>query len=380
LKILNVIDNIDEMTGAGSAERTRQLGCHLSDLGHDVTLLTTKYNLTPSNVASLGQVKLIAISCLSYRFYIPLPLFWIFNKAVKEVDVVHLVGHWSLLNAIVYLFVRLHKKPYVISPLGALPIFGRSTLLKRLYNFIAGISIIRKANICVVATLDELPALSSYGVDESAVEHIPNGINENDYLDSGISEEFSFLHKHPFILYIGRLNPIKGPDLLIEAFCRVKDSFPDIHLVYIGRETFEEGVLNSLKKTASEYSILERTHFLGWVSRDDKAAILHASLFLVIPSRQDAMSIVVLESGIVGKPVLITDQCGFDEVADVGGGKVVPATSDGIALGIKELLNHESDLSSMGLNLKKLVQNNFLWSSTAKKYSSIFAQAIKNNM
>jgi len=380
VKVLNVIENIDEMTGGGASERTRQLSVHLSKLGHDVTILTTNYNLSASNIASIGTAKLIAIPCLIKRFYVPLPWFLTINKAVKNADIVHLVSHWTLINAIVYLFLRIHKKPYVINPLGSLPIFGRSSLLKKLYNFVVGYAIVRKANMCVVASRDELPALSSYGVDESLATHIPNGINEDDYLDCGISEKFSALDKYPFILFIGRLNPIKGPDLLLEAFCRVKNSFPDIHLVYIGRETFEEGTLNSLKKTASECSILDRTHFLGWVSREDKAAILHASLLLVIPSRQDAMSIVVMESGIVGKPVLITDQCGFDEVADIGGGLVVPATINGIALGIKELLSKESDLKSMGLNLKNLVQNNFLWSSTAKQYASIFDQVIKNNI
>lgn len=380
MKILNVIDNIDERTGAGAAERTRQLGSHLSELGHEVTLLTTKFNLSPSNIASLGNVKLIAIACLFYRYYVPLPLFWKFNKAVKDADVVHLVSHWSILNAIVYMFIRIHNKPYIISPLGALPIFGRSSLKKKLYNFVVGITIIRKASICIVATLDELTALSSYGVDDSLVAHIPNGINEDDYLNNTISEEFSFLNKHQYILYIGRLNPIKGPDILLEAFARVRDHFPDVHLVFIGRETFEEGMLDLLNKSASEFSILDRTHFLGWVSREDKAAILHDSLFLAIPSRKDAMSIVVLEAGIVGKPVLITDQCGFDEVANVGGGLVVKASISGIALGIEKLLGSKSDLSSMGLNLKKLVQKNFMWSSTAKQYSTIFNNVFKNHV
>jgi len=380
LKILNVIENIDEMTGGGATERTRQLSFHLSNLGHDVTVLATNYNLSASNIASLGAAKLIAIPCLIKRFYVPLPLFWTINKAVKNADIVHLVSHWTIINVIVYVLLRIHKKPYVITPLGALPIFGRSSLLKRLYNFAVGIAIVRKADICVVATRDELPALSSYGVDESSVVHIPNGINEYDYFikgDSSISEEVGVLVKSPFILFIGRLNHIKGPDLLLKAFCMVKDSFPDIHLVYIGPD---EGMLSSLQKTASEFSLIERTHFLGWVSREQKAVILHNSLLLAIPSRQDAMSIVVLESGISGKPVVITDQCGFDEVAQIGGGLVVPATIDGIALGLKELLGDESDLSSMGLNLQKLVKNDFLWLSSAKQYSFIFDQVIKRNM
>ena len=78
--------------------------------------------------------------------------------------------------------------------------------------------------------------------------------------------------------------------------------------------------------------------------------------------------------------MLITDQCGFDEVEQIGGGLVVPASIDGIAAGIKKLLDSKSDLRSMGLNLQKLVRNNFLWSTAAKKYASIFTKAIKNKI
>lgn len=377
MKILNVIKNIDEITGGGASERTRQLSYHFSKLGHEVTLLTTNHNLSALNDPSLGRVNIIAIPLIIQRFFVPLPFFLTINKAVKQADIVHLVSHWSIMNAIVYLFLRIHKKPYVVSPLGALPIFGRSISIKKLYNFIVGIDIIRKANICVVPTLDEMSALSSYGVDKSSVAHIPNGINEDDYSikdDSNVIEEVGIKDKYPFILFIGRHNHIKGPDLLMEAFCLVKDTFPNMHLVYIGPD---EGMLDALKKTASRYSVLERTHFLGWVSREQKSALLHRSMFLAIPSRQEAMSIVVLESGIVGKPVLITDQCGFDEVEQVGGGLVVPANVNGIASGIKKLLGPESNLSLMGLSLKKLVKSNYLWTSTAKQHISIFKQLIK---
>lgn len=379
MKILNVIKNVDEVTGGGATERTRKLSYHFYKLGHEVTLLTTNHNLSAHNDFSLGRIKIIYIPLIIKRFFVPLPFFFTINNAVKQADVVHLVSHWSLLNAIVYFFLRIHKKPYAVSPLGALPIFGRSVLIKKLYNFIVGTNIIRKANICVVPTIDEMTALSSYGVDKSSVIHIPNGINEDDYQikgDSSVIEEFG-IKDNPFILFIGRHNLIKGPDLLMEAFCMVKETFPNMHLVYIGPD---EGMLELLKETATRYSALKRTHFLGWVSREQKSALLHRSTFLAIPSRQEAMSIVVLESGIVGKPVLITDQCGFNQVEQIGGGIVVPANINGIASGIRKLLGPESNLRLMGLRLKKLVSSNYLWSTTAKQYVSIFNQLIKNKL
>ena len=61
MKILNVIENIDEMTGGGATERTRQLGYHLSDLGHDVTVFPCCYIGTifylPNNMYDFVQVQ-----------------------------------------------------------------------------------------------------------------------------------------------------------------------------------------------------------------------------------------------------------------------------------------------------------------------------------
>ena len=65
-----------------------------------------------------------------------------------------------------------------------------------------------------------MPALRSYGADESRIVHIPNGINEEDYRETNDTEYRSDIGvcEHPFILFMGRLNPIKGPDLLLKAF------------------------------------------------------------------------------------------------------------------------------------------------------------------
>jgi glycosyltransferase involved in cell wall biosynthesis len=373
MRVLNVVQNFDEETGGGATERALQLSLHLARLGHDVTVLTTGFRLNPAAISALGSVRVIALPCLNSRFFVPVPLLGRISRAVREADVIHLVSHWTLINALTFWFARIHGKPYVVNPLGALPIFGRSGVLKRLYNVVVGTRIIRGANLCVIATPNEIPVFRSYGVDESRIVHIPNGINEEDYQqigDAGFRARVG-VDGHPYILFIGRLNPIKGPDLLMKAFCRLNSRFSDVHLVYIGPD---EGMLDSLRKTASEYSMLERVHFLGFVSREDKSRLIHDSRLLVVPSRQEAMSIVVLESGIAGIPVVITDQCGFDEVDTVGGGRVVPATVDGLVRGIEDMLGQGAELARMGGALQTLVQERFLWASVAERYSSLFEQ------
>ena len=108
----------------------------------------------------------------------------------------------------------------------------------------------------------------------------------------------------------------------------------------------------------------------------DKSNAYHAADLLVIPSRQEAMSIVVLEAGISGTPVLLTDQCGFNVIEKIDGGKVVQPSVKGIELGLIEILRDKDRLNSMGSNLKQYTNENFTWDSIIGKYLTLFGQIL----
>ena len=137
-----------------------------------------------------------------------------------------------------------------------------------------------------------------------------------------------------------------------------------------------EAAEKKLEELAIKESVEKRVHFLGYVSKEDKSRIIDSSLFLTVPSRQEAMSIVVLESGICGKPVLITDQCGFNVIEKIDGGKVVQASVKGIELGLIEILRDKDRLNSMGSNLKQYTNENFTWDSIIGKYLTLFGQIL----
>lgn len=85
------------------------------------------------------------------------------------------------------------------------------------------------------------------------------------------------------------------------------------------------------------------------------------------------MSIVVLEAGITGTPVLITDQCGFNEVGRTGGGMVVvPASVEGLEKGLVDMLNDRVKLKVNGQNLKTFVSKHFLWDSIIDEYLQLY--------
>jgi glycosyltransferase involved in cell wall biosynthesis len=364
---------LDPVTGGGTAERTFHLARLLGERGTDVGVLTLDIGLTPERKQALADVRLTALPCLLRRFYLPRPSLDRIYRAVAAADVVHVMGHWTVINALAVLAAKRAGKPWVVCPAGALPIVGRSGALKRLYNAVIGRKIVREASGHVAITTDELLAFSSYGVDPAKVVVIPNGVS---LIPEGAADASAFRARHRLgsrgiILFMGRLSYIKGPDLLLEAFLRAIDSLPAHDLVFAGPD---DGLLGKLQATAVRAGASGRVRFVGYVGGADKEAAYAASDLLVVPSRKEAMSLVAIEAGIRGKPVLLTDQCGFNEVEVAGGGRVVPARSDALGEALVSLLSDREALVRRGAAMREFVRRDYLWDTAVARYLELFRQ------
>lgn len=370
--------SIDPVTGGGTAERAVKIAQYLAREGVDSALLTLDLGLGEKLRRTLGRVELHALKTVVSRYYIPRISFKHIARVVAKADVVQLMNHWTILNAAVYGACRRQGKPYVVCPAGALSYYGRSLGLKRGYNFLVGNRIIKHAARHIAIPTEEALQFEPYGINPETVAVIPNGIDREDFKsrnDARFRRQHA-LGDHPFILFLGRLNSIKGPDLLLEAFSGLFKIFPTYHLVFAGPDG---GMLQSLTAATQAFNIADRVHFVGYIGNEEKSQAYHAADLLVIPSRQEAMSIVALEAGITGTPVLMTDICGFDQVAAAGGGLIVKPSVTDIKRGLATLLSKPQDLNTRGEALKKLVLENYTWESIIQKYIHLFQEIAKTN-
>ena len=375
MKVLNVNTHLDPVTGGGSAERTFQMSKYLVKAGVECTILATDLGLTPERMKSLDGVNVINLPCINRRFFVPRFSYSLVKNIVANVDIIHLISHWTLINILVYWMARRLKKPYVVCPAGVLLAYGRSRILKNAYNWIVGRQIIRKAAGHIAITADEIWQFQTYGVEREKITVIPNGINPDDFQDNN-AKQFRAkygLGEAPFVLFMGRLNLAKGPDLLLSAFCNVSEQLASYHLVFAGPD---QDMLSGLKKTASTHNLKNRVHFLGYLGGADKSTAYRAAELLVIPSRREAMSIVVLEAGITGTPVLLTDKCGFNQVETTGGGMVVSASVEGLQSGLIQMLSDPVDLKRKGERLKDFTTKNFLWDSIADQHVQLYKEIL----
>jgi len=379
MHILNVNSCQGVKTGGGTAERTFQMSRFLAaQKGFRCTTLTLDIELDPDRIKAHAPAIVVALSCFWKRFYLPFLNARNWKRIcdiVEEVDIIHLMSHWGILNMLVYLAARRARKPYVVCPAGSLALFGRSSWLKIIYNILVGRAIIRNASAWIAVTAGELPQFLRYGIPASKICVLPNGVWKADFpvLDASV-----FLKRHdladvPIILFMGRLNPIKGPDLLLKAFILARKKIGPHHLVFAGPD---EGMLSELKKMAICGGISRDVHFIGYLGENEKSAVYHHAKLLVVPSRQEAMSIVALEAGICGTPVMVTDQCGFGEVETVDKRLQVEATSEGIAGGLIDLLADPSLLEKIGADYRNFVSSEYSWDSIIVRYANLFRKTI----
>jgi len=378
MRVLHVNSTLGLKTGGGTAERTFQVSRQLALSGIGTTILTLDLELGDARRQAAFPATVVALPCLWKRFYLPRVNWITIRQLVDDADVIHLMGHWGALNALVYIAVRRANKPYVVCPAGALPLFGRSSTLKRMYNWLIGRALIRNAAACVAVTEAEFPQFEAYGVRSSKVQVVPNGVNSEDFpaVDRQIFFARHAIPDAPYILFLGRLNRIKGPDLLLEAFLQARTNFPSHHLVFAGPD---DGMLAELKIQAGSSGAAGFVHFIGYVSGADKVAAYRNASLMVIPSRLEAMSIVALEAGICGTPVLLTDQCGFPQILAVDSRLEVPATIEGLSAGLASLLSSPENLAVVGEKMQEFVESKFTWHATANRYRQLYERLLGRN-
>ncbi len=377
LRVLNINASLDPIGGGGTAERTVQMSRYMIKSGVECGILTTNVGLTPAYVKKLDGIELVACPCIWERFFVPKGCLGEIKESIERADIVHLMGHWSVLNVLAYFYLRRLRKPYVVCPAGSLPIYGRSKLLKIGYNALLGNRIMRNASGVIAVTDGDKKHMSNYGVSDNKVVVIPNGVSVETRSDEDTGEfrkKFG-LGESRILLFMGRLNHIKGPDLLLRAFCNLRSRFPDYVLVFAGPDG---GMRAEMEAFVTESGAADSVRFVGYLGDVEKLQAYRAAELLVIPSRQEPMSIVVLEAGREATPVMVTDKCDFNVVEEVGGGVVVAASISGVESGLSVVLDDRQRLLSMGNKLQRYVQSHFSWDSIVCEYIALYERIVNS--
>lgn len=178
---------------------------------------------------------------------------------------------------------------------------------------------------------------------------------------------------HRDILFLGRLDANKSPDVLLLASKEVLGLFPDSRVVFGG-----DGEIEKNRRLAEDLGIADRCEFHGWVSGDEKEALFaHAGVYC-LPSKNEGMPMGLLEAMARGIPAIATAVGGIPQVIEDGKSGFLVDVDDVDALSAKliSLLSSDETRIRIGLAGRQIILQEFCVDKSINNVLNIYEELL----
>lgn len=197
-------------------------------------------------------------------------------------------------------------------------------------RLVAEAAVARAADMVTVMTCGEASLLHrSYGLSGARLQVVPAGVDLSRFAPRTTPRPAD---RPPTLLFVGRLQPLKGPDVAVRTLAEVRRQVPDARLRIVGGASGTgEGTTGpeQLRALAAELGVAEAVTVEPATDQATLARIYHEADVLVAPSRSETFGLVALEAQASGLPVVAADVPGLRTV--VGDGGVLVAGHDPVA-------------------------------------------------
>jgi glycosyltransferase involved in cell wall biosynthesis len=387
VNVLHVIPSLGPLRGGPSfalppvARALAQAGVHVviattDDNGHEHLPVVLNRPVVDCNVTRWYFRRQTRI----YTFSWPLTN-WL-ARHIRDYDLLHIHALFSYPSIIAAFWARHYKVPYIMRPLGTLSRWGmqyrRPWLKKASFRLVERRALTGAAVIHYTSEQEKEEARSLHvrtrtvvlplGVDTDAFRHLPG--------PGRFLRQYPHLEGRKLVLFLSRLDPKKGLDILLSAFRLVHKSYPEAVLVIAGDG--EARYIDHLRNGAGSAEIGEHVTWVGFLSGNDKLSALSAASLFVLPSYSENFGIAVIEAMAAGLPVVISDRVGIcHEVKQHQAGIVVSCEALPLASAMKELMSNSNLQRQMGSNGRALVKGHFSTEGVTHKLLALYNRLLR---
>lgn len=253
---------------------------------------------------------------------------------------------------------------------------GQQEFISKSRVLTAYLRTILKLSDSTVIQYDQERALVGMGINARKIRLIPNGVNVNFFkksntaLSKGIREKMG-LNSFVIGLYVGRIDHIKGLDILLAALPNVLEKYPEFRLIVVGSGPFKDHVC----RQSESLGINGKVIFKGDVE-DVKKYYEIADIF-ILPSRGEGISNALLEAMSMELPVIATDVGGSKKVVtNLTNGFLVEVSASEISKKIKLLIGDVVLRRNFGKAARRTIETCFSSAEIAEKYCELYLQVL----
>ncbi|HUE61989.1 MAG TPA: glycosyltransferase [Chthoniobacterales bacterium] len=333
MKILQLVHTLDPSVG-GVAASVLGLSRGLARRGHELDIVVLDDSASPWLADMALPIHALGAGLTSYRYSSKL-LPWL-KKQGGDYDRVIVNGIWQYLSFAAWRHYAGSSIPYYVFPHGMLdPWFKETFPLKHLKKWLywpwAEYRVLRDAAAVIFTSEEERSqARKSFWLYRCREKVSPLGVEAPPISSNAKSE---FLSRYPqlqntrIFLFIGRLHPKKGCDMLLEAFAQMRSN-DSISLILAGPD--QVGWESDLRRRVTRLNLTNRVVFTGMLEGPMKQGAFANAEAFVLPSHQENFGISVVEALAASVPVLISnrvniwreieaDRAGYVESDDLAG-------------------------------------------------------------
>lgn len=355
MKLLIVIPYYEPAWAYGGPPRLVSIIARQLAQRHQVTVLTTdvcdaNHRATPQH-ENLGGVEVYRFptwsNTLAWKTKIILPKHFKAAAAqqVAKADFVFLSDLRHYLNAAIAPALFKTRTPYSLAAYGQIqkPLDLKYPL-KVLYDQVWGKRLIQQASMLLAQTQHEAVDYLTLGARPDQVQIMP--LMETNPTPEELDQRGKFRAQYNIpataqvLLFVGRLNKLKGIDLLLNSFAQLRQHQPaqDIRLVIIGRDDGYLNTMNQLIQTLQLQNVVIQPGPLYGVK--NAACYLDADLFVFTPTYYEETSLATVRALSFGLPVLTTHQAELPYLDEYAAGVTVLAELDAVVKSLTELLQN----------------------------------------
>ncbi len=381
----------------GPVVKVRAIALGLAQRGHSVTILTPDWGFQPSMAPTMAAEKcrwgwctqeqgVNAIFLRGAGHYRALSLnpgmLSFCRRALRDFDVVHVYGLYDLLGPTAAFFCRRNHIPYVMEPMGMFRPIVRNIGLKKVYRQLLGKRLLDGAYRLIATSDQEKRELIEGGIESARIIVRRNGVEVPSFIPEHgtFRKEWQIPSQAKMVLFLGRLELKKSPELLLEAFAQWRETsqFGASSILVIAGPGQDSGYSARLKCSASSLRIAHVVRFTGPLYEERKWSAYRDADVFVLPSQNENFGNCAAEAIACGTPVIVTDQCGIAPLVADRAGLVVSHDSASIARALKTALEDETAAARLRSACPAVVEK-LSWDEPILEMVKVYCEALTEN-
>lgn len=324
---------LGEKDTGGMNVYVRQLAYELGSRGHQVDVFTRCHDPQDSQIIPIGRgarvihLKAGPLATIKEDLYQHIPEFLdelhrFQQGAGYEYDLIH--SHYWMSGHVGMQLSRRWDVPHIATfhTLAHTKLRARAGEREVMQRAFGEKMIMDNADAIVVSTSVEMEDIANlYNAKHARVEVIPAGVDLQLFQPTDSTRAHQTLGLLPkeggIILYVGRIEPLKGLDILVRAMALI-DRSSDAHLVIVGGSGENDAEVQRLQTLAAELGISDRITFTGSMQQEHLPAFYSAADMFVFPSYYESFGLAPLEAMACGTPVIASRVGGLKTFIDHG--------------------------------------------------------------